>query len=689
MSAAPPLPAPEHDAAAMTFREHLIELRQRLVRAALAIIVGFFVAWNFHVDLYAFISAPVREALANHNLFAIKAMAITESVEVYMKLSLVGGLFLASPVVFWQLWAFVAPGLLHAEKKLMLPVLTGSVACFFLGGAFCYLAVLPFMTDFLVALTVDAPGLTLEPTLASTVSFSMLMLVAFGGVFELPLVLYVLAAMQLVTAQGLLKFWRYWIVISFIIGAVLTPTPDPINQTLMSAPLVLLYGVGVGLAWITQRKPGETLSRRTAVLVAAVLTVLATAGVSLAMRRTEAPATAHLPATALQVLGVHTSALTPLSGQSLTAQEAGNTARMADVVAPLRAFAALRAEVRDPVLYVVRLAEGAVVVADVADAPALVVAASKRAEASATEAPSGKTVLLGVPGSVPPRRLRLTAASAHILWLGDDTAVEQLAYLRQGQLAGLTADDVLAGKLDALRTAGPVWSLTAEAAGLAGWLPGGAFRDQVRAASANLDRDQTKLTLHYDCKGPEAAAALRDRLDSWASDHRGSGATDAGSPAVTQRLAELAGLVATMAETQARHLPAGSQDARALQRAASEASVAARTLREALRLGAPAPVASVAPADAALLAAVAAATSMQLEVHQTSVIWTLQAPLGVLVPLLGAPGSSQDTALHEFLRALQGQPKVAAEQGQAGAAVEAPRAATATALPAAATRGAR
>ncbi|MBI5608816.1 MAG: twin-arginine translocase subunit TatC, partial [Deltaproteobacteria bacterium] len=239
----------------MSLREHLIELRTRVVRSAIAVIAAFFVAWSFRIDLYDWLSQPIRDAMANNNLFAIKALQITESIEVYMKLSLVGGLFLASPWVFYQIWAFVAPGLLAKEKRLIVPVLSGSVACFVMGAAFCYLVVLPFMTDFLIRMTTEAPGLTLEPTLASTVSFATLMLVAFGAVFELPLFMYVLAAVGLVSAKGFLGFFRYWVVIAFIIGAVLTPTPDPINQTLMSAPLVLLYGVGIGIAWFVQRDP--------------------------------------------------------------------------------------------------------------------------------------------------------------------------------------------------------------------------------------------------------------------------------------------------------------------------------------------------------------------------------------------------------------------------------------------------
>ena len=128
--------APAVDHGTMSFRDHLIELRGRVLRASIGIAVAFFIAWAFHVELYAWLSAPVRNALADNNLYAIKALQITESIEVYMKLSLVGGIFLASPWVFYQVWAFVAPGLFDKEKRLLVPVLSGSVACFVLGAAF-------------------------------------------------------------------------------------------------------------------------------------------------------------------------------------------------------------------------------------------------------------------------------------------------------------------------------------------------------------------------------------------------------------------------------------------------------------------------------------------------------------------------------------------------------------------------
>lgn len=668
----------------MTFREHLIELRQRLMRAALAVVVGFFVAWQFHVELYALISAPVREALANHNLFAIKAMAVTESIEVYMKLALGGGLFVASPVVFWQLWAFVAPGLLDKEKRLMLPVLLGSVACFFLGAAFCYLAVLPFMTDFLVELTVAAPGLSLEPTLASTISFSLLMLLAFGAVFELPLFMYLLAALQLVTAQGLLKFWRYWVVISFIIGAVLTPTPDPINQTLMSAPLVLLYGVGVGLAWLTQRTPGERLSRRTAVLLAGALTALAAGGVALSLQQVETSGLDILPAKAEAITGVHAQQLPELTGYASGKSDAAHAAAASRTLAPLRALQALRVELREPMVYVVQTAAGAVVVAEVEDAAAVVKRVARTASVSTTEAPAGLSAVVAADQTPSPRRLRLVAAGRRVLWLGDDAATAGLAQVRDDRALAARNDETLAGALESLRGEGAVWAVAAAPDGIGAWLPGGALRDTVRLASALLSRDGKSLRLRFVCKGPEAAQALRERLESWAADHRSTESLPTESAVLTEQVLGLASAVASLAEAQARQLPAGSQDAQKLRETAREVLQTRRQLQERLRIGTVSPAASARLGDGVLTAVVQSATAMRFEVRQTEVDWTIEAPEGALLAMLGAPGASGATALGGLALALQPKPAPSAPAAvePAAAPTAGPDAAPAEAQPA-------
>ncbi len=620
------------DQGTMSLREHLIELRTRIVRSSIAVIAAFFVAWAFRIELYDWLSQPIRDAMANNNLFAIKALQITESIEVYMKLSLVGGLFLASPWVFYQIWAFVAPGLLAKEKRLIVPILSGSVACFVTGAAFCYLVVLPFMTDFLIRMTTEAPGLTLEPTLASTVSFATLMLVAFGAVFELPLFMYVLAAVGLVSAKGFLGFYRYWIVIAFIIGAVLTPTPDPINQTLMSAPLVLLYGVGIGIAWFVQRDPDAKFSRRSMAMVALVLVGVAVGGVALAARRSDPTTQDDLPVSAQQIVGVHMAQLPRLLQQ---AERDPFAARLLSPLTQLRALALDKP--RDPVVVLVRTREGAALLLEFEDAESQVRRLAKLRQSSAISAPSGLTTLLSVPGAK--ARWRAVAAGPHVLWIGDDGAVDVLARVRTKQLPALADDPVAVQGLRELRAGSPLWSLSLEPKGFSRWLPAGALQQNVKQVAVVYQPDPPSMQVRLDCKGPDAASALRDRLDAWVADQRHelqAAPADDRQRRTAENLSEIAVLLARTSEAAARLVPVGSVDHQTLMASSAQAMRLARELSPTT-----APATAPAPeADAALGAAVRPPALVQAEAAGTSVTWKLQADSAPLLAMLAAPADA-------------------------------------------------
>lgn len=236
----------------MSFREHLMELRRRLVRATLIVVIGCFITWEYRVELFDFLSRPVADALANNGIYNFQTLTLTESIVVYMKTTFVGAILLLSPYIFWELWAFISPGLYQREKRFVLPLTGFSVAFFLLGAAFAYTVLLPFLTDWLVNLTLESGHADVMVTLQNTYSFAFSFLLMFGLVFELPLVLFFLALWGLVTAKGLLKFWRYFVVISFIIAGVLTP-PDPLSQVMMGVPLNVLYGFGVLTAWTVSR----------------------------------------------------------------------------------------------------------------------------------------------------------------------------------------------------------------------------------------------------------------------------------------------------------------------------------------------------------------------------------------------------------------------------------------------------
>ena len=231
----------------MPFLEHLGELRTRIVRALIALVIGTAIALPFSEKIVDFLARPVTK-LGYKLVFTAPA----EAFWVQMKVGLIVGLFIASPGILWQVWAFIAPGLHAHEKKYAAPfVLVGSLM-FILGGAFSLFVVTPYAIAFLLSYARE----TLTPmiTLENHIDFLLKFTLAFGAVFELPLAITLLARMGIVSAKMLAKNRKYAILGAFIVGAVLTPTPDAFNQTLMAGPLVILYEVGIISARIFGRR---------------------------------------------------------------------------------------------------------------------------------------------------------------------------------------------------------------------------------------------------------------------------------------------------------------------------------------------------------------------------------------------------------------------------------------------------
>ena len=226
------------DESRMSFMEHLGELRTRLMRSLLALLVGLGIALPFSQQIMDYLAKPARDT--NHNLVFL---SLTEAFWVQMKIGLIVGLFVASPAVLWQIWRFISPGLHVHEKKYAGPfVIVGSLL-FIGGGAFSLKVVTPFAIQFL--LSYERPGLQAMISIGNYIDFLLKFTLAFGAVFELPLVITILARLGVVTPAMLAKNRKYAILGAFIAGAVLTPTPDMFNQTLMAGPLILLYEVGI------------------------------------------------------------------------------------------------------------------------------------------------------------------------------------------------------------------------------------------------------------------------------------------------------------------------------------------------------------------------------------------------------------------------------------------------------------
>lgn len=227
------------------FVSHLIELRDRLIRASIAIGVcfGVLMIWPGSAHLYDLLAAPLVEHLPKGG--TLIATSVISPFLVPLKITLMAAFLLALPVVLYQVWAFVAPGLYTHEKKLVLPLVVSSTLLFFAGIAFCYFFV--FGKVFTFIQNFAPKSVSAMPDIEAYLSFVLTMFIAFGAAFEVPIVVVVLARIGLVTIEQLRAFRSYFIVLAFIIAAVLTP-PDIVSQLALAIPMVLLYEVGIWAA---------------------------------------------------------------------------------------------------------------------------------------------------------------------------------------------------------------------------------------------------------------------------------------------------------------------------------------------------------------------------------------------------------------------------------------------------------
>ena len=239
----------------MPFTAHLEELRIRLAKAVIAAIIGFLCCYGFSEQLFQLLMQPLVAVLPKGNTLIFTSLP--EGFFTYLKVAFLAGIFVVSPYIFYQLWQFISPGLYAEEKKYMLPLAFLS-AIFFLGGAlFGYLVVFPFGFQFFIGFANDV--IQPMPSLQEYFSFSTKLLFAFGLIFELPLVIFFLARMGLVSSVKLKIFRKYFVFTAFVVAAILTP-PDVVSQILMALPLIVLYEIGIIVAKIfgkNERKKGE------------------------------------------------------------------------------------------------------------------------------------------------------------------------------------------------------------------------------------------------------------------------------------------------------------------------------------------------------------------------------------------------------------------------------------------------
>jgi sec-independent protein translocase protein TatC len=250
----PPTPANEEGGAEkyLTILEHLGELRLRLMICAGVMILATAVSFYFAKDVMGFLLNPAEDAQPGFKPIQTEPLEFVGS---YFKISLLCALAISMPVLVYHLIAFVAPGLTPAERRWIFPVVVGSGLSFVAGMAFGFFVALPPAIDFLINFGEDVADPTLR--IGPYIDFVLRLLLITGLVFQTPLLLMGLAKLRIVKAAWLVRQWRYVIVGAFVVSALVTPTVDPITQTLIAAPIIVLYAVGTGLAYLVQPRGNE------------------------------------------------------------------------------------------------------------------------------------------------------------------------------------------------------------------------------------------------------------------------------------------------------------------------------------------------------------------------------------------------------------------------------------------------
>jgi sec-independent protein translocase protein TatC len=237
----------------MSFLEHLEELRIRLIHSLISLFVGFLICWGFHEQIFRIITEPMRVSIPDIRFIYTEP---AEALMLYMKMSFFVGIFVAAPYILYQVWAFISPGLYKHEKAYAIPFI-GFGSLFFAGGAafghfVLFRATFKFLGEF------GGADMEFLPKISEYYSFYSWFLLALGIVFQLPVLIFVLARIGLVTPGFLLRHFKYAVLAAFVVSAVITPTADVVTQSLLAGPMLVLYLVGVIVAWLfgrPRRKP--------------------------------------------------------------------------------------------------------------------------------------------------------------------------------------------------------------------------------------------------------------------------------------------------------------------------------------------------------------------------------------------------------------------------------------------------
>lgn len=236
----------------MSFLDHLEELRKRLIISFIAVIVAFFICWNYAEPIYGKLQEPLLKVLAPGDKLAFTRL--TGPFFLYMKVAFYAGLFLAAPVILLQLWLFIAPGLYKRERRYAVPFIAFASLFFILGGLFGFKIILPGTCAFFVETGRQFKQMI---TIDDYFSFASMIVLSSGLIFETPILIFFLARLGIVTPAFLMQKFKYAIVLAFIIAAIITPTPDMVTQTALAIPMIALYLLGVAVAYFFGKKVPE------------------------------------------------------------------------------------------------------------------------------------------------------------------------------------------------------------------------------------------------------------------------------------------------------------------------------------------------------------------------------------------------------------------------------------------------
>jgi len=234
----------------MTFTEHLDELRWCLLKSLVAIAIASGLCYFFSDLIFGFVIAPLRQNLRpDQNVIGT---GVTEAFFIEIKVALAAGVLFSSPFLFYQVWRFVSPGLSGSEKRLVLPFVFCATFFFVSGAYFCYRIVLPVAFQYFIE-QYTSMGVTPAIRIGDYFSLFFRMVLAFGLTFELPVLTFFLVRLGICDYRFMLRSFRYAIVVIFVLAAILTPTPDVINQSLLALPMLALYALSIGVAYVWRK----------------------------------------------------------------------------------------------------------------------------------------------------------------------------------------------------------------------------------------------------------------------------------------------------------------------------------------------------------------------------------------------------------------------------------------------------